>query len=274
MKRTISTLVASAIGLGLLASPAHADVTVSQQVANRPDSGSFGTWARDTFKRTVTIRDIGGDQFSVKLADAGTFTTIKAAPSPKAGTPMTRALTGTFTGSGTYTVDCADPCRVKTADERAFLPGFFDDADGVQVTTANWAKQFFKGPVTDTGIVGWSWTYSTADETHTQSEQNGQSGDITGRLSSVLKAANKCRVSKTDKRNRWTVSSVQGDRARQFGYAVTYNGVTSAKKYATVNPGASLVVTTPNGGTLKVTYYDGYGVAKTATATSKASILC
>lgn len=299
--KAIAIIAVAGVVVGLFVATQSADATVvfSQNLNNRPDSGRCGNvWARDTMTRSVRITDVGGDHYKVDLTDAGTFTAVVGEHTPSlqttvqpssidAGVNLTtgacgsddriwRALAGSIRGGGTYDVVCADPCRLKSSTEMQALPESFDDTPGPTVTTGNWAKQFFKGPVSDAGITGWKWTYQTADETHVQSE-SGYSGNVTGKLSSKLTVTNLCRVSKTDKRNRWVVRNVRGDRARDFKYAVSdatkASGWTS-NTVSSVAPGSSRTVTTSHGGTIAVHYYNGYGLLQKIYTQSNHNILC
>lgn len=103
---------------------------------------------------------------------------------------------------------------------------------------------------------------------------------------SVLTAKAKCRVSKTDKRELWTISNVSGGRDRQFwawvwspnphpgqrgdGWYHLPNGHGSY----TVKAGKSLDITSGWGGTLSVKYYDGKGNLKALRATSNHKVTC
>lgn len=76
---------------------------------------------------------------------------------------------------------------------------------------------------------------------------------------SKLTAKTKCRWSKTDKRNTWTVTN-NNVRGRNFWFWLrdTQGNFTKATK-AYVPKGASVNVTTKSGGRLTVKYYDGTG---------------
>jgi hypothetical protein len=274
MRNTVSVVAAVVLAGGLtvaVQSPALADVVIAQQLKDRKDDHG---WARDSFKRTATIVDTGaeGGEYKVTIADEGTFTTVPGEKSPADPEVMvSRALTGSFTGGGTYTV----VGELKNGAQLKALPDSFDDSDGAKVSTANWAKQFFKSGAVSSGIKGWKWSYATLDETMVQEEGKAIAGNITGKLTSKLTVANQCRVSTKDKRNRWTISNVQGDRARTFHHWVAYNGkYTTGLPATTVKPGESVTVTTPHGGRITVRYWDGYAQEKRLYGWSKASVRC
>lgn len=263
----VLTLAGGIVSAFSVPAQAVGGITVEQNVSNRQDDND---WARDDFKRTAKI--VGsGTTYTVTLTDEGTFTTKKGEPSPNAGAAvLSRSLKGSFEGGGVFHVTG----HLKSSSAIEALPDSFDDTDGVNITTGNWWKQFFKSSATSPGIVGWKWAYATADETMVQEDGKPIVGDITGKLTSKLTAANKCRVSKKDKRNVWTVSNVQGDRSRTFSYWVKYNNLYSAHFSAAVAPGQTVQVITPGGGRLTVSYYDGYTVNKRVYVYSKASIVC
>jgi hypothetical protein len=245
----------AALAADLVTAP-NGDKVVSQQIVNRQDDNG---WARDNFKRAATIHHVKGNQYTVTIADSGSFTTVKGEPTPAQNdgdATLSRSLTGTFTGGGVFQVKG----NLKNDDKLRRLPSSFDDSDGNKVSTGDWAKQFFAAKATSSGITGWKWTYKTADEQMDQDEA-GITGNITGKLSSKLAAAGLCRTSNGTLR--WTVANVQGDRSRDFKYAQHLsNGKWATAKTGTVPAGGKVTVWTPSGTSLSVHYYDGYSVYK------------
>lgn len=273
-----------AFTVGFAAAPADADtsVTSTATIRNAPDDGN-PAWARDTFTRTTTITP--GEKagtYLVKIADKGTFKTHKGAKSPNdAGTKM-RKDTGTLTGSGEFTVTGAKlrgHNGLNRLDGRIYHEGKYATKADVptKFTTAHWALQFFKKGAQGSGITNWTWTYKTQCESMTQTP-DGVTGNITGKkqcfMPSVLKAANKCRASKTNKANFWTVSNVQGGRDRTYWLHVSYGGKTTYEGQHSVAAGDTAVVRTSHGGKLTVGYYDGAAHHKYAYAWSDAKKLC
>lgn len=142
-----------------------------------------------------------------------------------------------------------------------------------------WANIFFEQGSTVVPFDHYTFTYTTGDEMWVDSDANGDgtvptAGNITGKLSSRLVALSKCRLSKTDPRNRWTVKNTQGDRVLGFTYRVSYKGRWSKVSSAAVAAGGSTELTTATGGVLAVRYLDGYGKVMHAAARSKASVYC
>lgn len=268
MKRSIVFLFALGLVLGVTSVPASAEtgLIVVQEISNRKDDNG---WARDTFTRTSEIKG-SGNKYTVTITDSGKFQTVKGEPSPNAGVTISRSLPGVFNGTGVFKVKGHLISDAKIAD----LPDAFDDTNGTQIKTGDWYKQFFGKKATSTGIHKWTWSYSTDDEKMVQAEGHPIAGDITGKLSSHLIGKSKCRVSKADKRNVWTVTNVKGDRSRDFKVWVKSNGKYSPTQHGTVAAGKSVEVVTPNGGRLSVWSYDGYGKLLKNYSWSKASVLC
>jgi hypothetical protein len=233
----------------------NGDKVVSQQVTNRKDDNG---WARDSFKRVATIHHLQGNQYSVVIADSGSFKTVKGEETPgdkDGAAKVSRELSGTFMGGGTYTVKG----NLKNDDKLRKLPSAFDDSDGKKIETGDWAKQFFGPKANSSGIEKWTWTYRTADEQMDQDE-SGITGNITGKLSSRLEIGPVCSTKTT---SRYFVKNVRGDRPRAFKWATNNTngakGWSSAKWSSEIAPGATLNFTTGRGSSLAVHYYDGYG---------------
>lgn len=251
-------LVLAIVGglIALVSSSANASITIKQHVSNRIDDNG---WARDTFDRTSVITASPSGGYDVVITDNGSFKTVKGQPSPaNPSVTVSRSLVGKFTGGGKYHVTGS----LKTTSQLNALADSFDDSAGTQVSTGNWAKQFFKSGATDTGITGWKWTYITADEQMVQQDGQPIVGNITGKLSSKLTVAGVCRTAASAK---WKVANGQGDRSRPFTYW-TYNKGWSKAKTGTVNAGYSVTVTSPKATSISVHYYDGYGNKRAAYA--------
>ncbi len=289
----LAAVVAATLGLGLVAvlpaQAAEADTVISVTIKNKPDNG-YGTpshWADLNFTRTVTAHpQATAGTYEVTVTDAGTFTTRKNAGSPNNDVTIARKLPGTYTSTVHYGIVTGSLDLNKAGD----LDGnVYDVKAGVNPpSTPSWGTILFEAGATGGDITSYQFLYRTLDEQWDERWNDGtddrfddnnagqyaSAGDITGKLSSKLTVANKCRASKADKRNVWSVTNAQGDRARSFAFWVKYNGHYSATQHESVNAGQTIQVITPGGGRITIMYYDGYGVQKRAYAYSKASILC
>ena len=289
----LAAVIAATFGFGVIAAlPAQAvaaDTVISVTIKNKPDNGygSPSHWADLNFTRTVTVHPqaVAGT-YEVTVKDAGTFLTRKDAGSPNNGVAIYRKLGGIYSSTVHYGIVTG------TLDGNAVgdLDGnVYDVKAGVNPPgTGAWSKLLFNAGVTGGDITSYQFLYKTLDEQWDERWNDGtddrfdnnndgqyaSAGDITGKFTSKLTAANKCRFSKTDKRNAWSVSNVQGDRSRTFSYWIKYNNVYSAHWSATVAPGQTVQVITPYGGRLTVSYWDGYNVNKRVYVYSKASIVC
>jgi hypothetical protein len=267
--KILTVLGAVALALGVVSVPAaHADVdtVITVTIKNHPEKGN-GTpvnWADSTFVRTVIVHPADG-VFSVTVKDSGTMITRKGAGSPNAGASISRKLTGTYTSTVSY----APVDGVLDGDKVGDLNGnVYDDKFGLpSPSLASWRTALFSTADAG-GIVSQTYTFKTLDEQWISSAATAAgttpaAGDITGKLSSKLTSATRCRISAADKRNVWAVNNVQGDRARDFWYWLKYaNGTFTAATHSAVGTGGTTLVTTPAGGRLTVKYFDGYGVEK------------
>lgn len=222
MNRIRAIIAASALALGAglaLAAPAQAAAdspldtsrTLSVQVNARPDSGK-GTptdWAKDTFKRNLTIKTepisqdaeaktvpttpteqlcawVGEHKLTQKYTmtgvDAGTFETISdsATGSPGAGAPLVKGAKGEFKGGFTATFEApAFWCTYsgKVSAEQATNTGssgypalLFDGAASVDLTKWQW---------TYTRCAGKAYTEASAEKW--TNGKDGNSGDVLGK---------------------------------------------------------------------------------------------
>jgi hypothetical protein len=150
--------------------------------------------------------------------------------------------------------------------------------------TGEWSKLLFKPGATGGDITTYKFLYQTLDEAWNETTENndGQdvsAGDITGILRSKLTVVTRCRFSKTDKRNVWTIKNAQGDRYRTFNYWLKKGDGSYVKGFTpvTLNPGTSTEVVTPTGGVFTARFYDGYGIEKRVYARSnygKTHVVC
>lgn len=258
------TALAGCSTAGAYTLAAQGDTVVTATVKHHPDNG-HGTpshWAADSFTRTMVIHKNPDNTYTLTTTDKGTFTTVKGAGSPSgaAGKQITSTLTGAFASS-----DLGHATGTLVTNPGSFSGRTYDDTavGGTPFPGSGaWANIFFTG-----GAVSpfdhYSFTYATADEKWVDADTNndGQAataGNITGKLSSRLVAANTCRLSNGHS-NRWIVKNVRGDRPRPFLYHVSYHGKWGPVGSGTVAAGHSTVLTTPTGGYLAVRYYDGYG---------------
>ena len=294
MRKALALLAAIGIVFSAMSVPAQADadVVISVKILNKPDNGygSPSHWADLTFTRTVIVHPVL-TKFEVTVKDSGKFVTRKGAGSPNNDVTIARKLPGDYTSTVNYgLVDgTIDGNKVGDIDGNVY-----DVKAGVNPPgTGAWSKLLFEDGATSGAISSYQFLYKTLDEQwderwndgvddrfdNNNDGQNATAGDITGRLTSKLSVVTKCRVSKTDKANRWTVSNVQGDLSRTFHYWLRYSNGTYAKGNApvTVLPGSSVVVTTPAGGRITIRYWNGEGVEKRAYAYSnygKTGVTC
>lgn len=171
MKRSTALALAGLlVGLTLpaVAATAWADDnchTYITQVTGRPDSGSHGNWATDTFKRTTFVCDNSDGTFTMKLTDSGEFTTTAAAKSPGTGVTLPdEPISGSFSGGAVVTV---------TSATGPHDPGA--DSDGA-VSSSDWHTLVFDDATAK--LTSWGWRYSTGCETWFNTAANN-SGDIT-----------------------------------------------------------------------------------------------
>lgn len=201
----IAAVLTAAAGLGLAAAPAHAaPATVTQvtHVVNRPDGGNGGTWAYDSFARTLTVSvavpqpagtPAGDTAYTATVADKGTFTTVQGSLTPNqavAGAKVGHAVKGTLAGGISYTVTAPSADALTAVAAMAENDNFA--APAAADTTANWPERAFTPAtgVTVTEGSAWSWTYATACEKWTDSASNGDGnlpadGNITGKACAV-----------------------------------------------------------------------------------------
>ena len=149
-------------------------------LADRPDGGNGtpSTWADDTFSRVLTITQTGGTAgaytFTAKLADEGTFTTIKGAPTPNqgpgyAGDVIKSKVTGPMEGYADFTFTAS---KLPSTSPNAGVPVSEDDhgvAPAGAHSTSSWYELAFPAGTTfpSGGIGDWSWTYNATVETVT-----------------------------------------------------------------------------------------------------------
>lgn len=188
-------------GVALGASAASAapvpSAHATTHVLNRPDGGNGGTWAFDTFNRSMTVTVAnsqagtggGNTRYRVDITDKGGFTTVLGAGTPNQFIPGTHVLhkvSGSMAGGITYTV------VAPTTDAlTGVVPSTENDAFGpAHVTTGNWAKQAFSNPAlvtTESAGTVYGWKYSTGCENWADTSANGDGntandGNITGSL--------------------------------------------------------------------------------------------
>lgn len=270
--------VAASGSVAAYALTASADVVVTAIVKNHPDNGHGNPshWALDSFTRTMVIHKTGTNTYTLTTTDKGTFTTIKGAGSPSgaAGVQISRKLTGQFSSTGTGHVTGS-----LVANPKSLSGKVYDDAHGTPFPSSGaWAATFFTQGSTVSPFDHYSFTYTTADEKWVDADTNndGQdpsAGNITGKLSSKLAAANLCRI-EGGHHNKWIVRNVQGDQPVPFSYRVSYHKKWSGTAHGMVAAGGSVTLTTATGGYLSVRYSDGYGKTERTSARSKYSTVC
>lgn len=189
MKRKILAVLGAAllssVALVSLSAPAQAAPLyhLVQAVTSTPDDGT-PPWARDTFTRTTDITRVDANTYRLAVTDAGTFTSPAGVTSPNSTATLAHAIpSGGFTGSFSFVVTGA----LKSAAQLAAVTPTFDygsvtdknNPDPALPTTGGWYKQYFADPTTTQGLYGWTWTYTTACESMTETEA-GVTGNILG----------------------------------------------------------------------------------------------
>jgi len=150
--------------------------TIVTHLANRPDSGEFGgDWALDTMARTTKICEVTPGQYAATVADSGTFTATK---NSKTGAAISPAQSGNVEGGFAETFTAA--------------PGFADYQGNFKgkhytgtapATSSEWLAKVYGGAISDdSGLLGWSWTYTRPCVAETWvNSVSGNSGQIAGR---------------------------------------------------------------------------------------------
>ena len=173
---------ASAAPHPLLAGSTRAVTTIT----DRPDSGNGGTWADDSFTRTITITRTGGGPgaytYTASLTDSrGLFTTIKGALTPNqggsyAGDVIRSQVGGTMNGSADFTFTAS---ALPSSRANAGVPAAENDHGATPAdSTSTWYELAFPAGTTfgGPGIGHWSWSYSAVVVTFSRflgvSEQN------------------------------------------------------------------------------------------------------
>lgn len=194
--RPLALAAAAALVVGSLAyaaAPAAADTlpdckNVTASIADRPDSGTAGTWAADTFTRTAKICHVveapappdravvpvPSWTYTVVVTDDGAFTTNASNQSPGHGSPMRAGVVGKFSGG-------IDGKFSAPAEWQGFTP----PTNTSTLDTEHWVKALFKtvGESTVQDLVySWGWKYEVCNEAWFNGDKphGGNRGDITG----------------------------------------------------------------------------------------------
>lgn len=188
IRKVTGTLAVAAAAVAALAATAGTagaaphlllpSVRATTQVTDRPDGGNGGTWADDTFTRTITITRTGGGPgaytYTAKLTDTrGTFVTIKGALTPNqggtcAGDVIKSRVEGNLNGSADFTFTAS---RLPDAGLNAGVPAAENDHGNTPAdSTSTWYELAFPAGTTfgGAGIGHWSWTYKAVVFTFTR----------------------------------------------------------------------------------------------------------
>lgn len=143
-------------------------VTAVTFVQDRPDGGNGSPdpyWADDTMMRELTITRTGGVagayDFTARLTDEGSFTTIKGAQAPNQGAPYTgevikSVVSGLINGSADFSFTAS------TLPSSSLVPRSENDHGNVPSdSTSTWYELAFSHGTTfgGAGIGNWGWTY-------------------------------------------------------------------------------------------------------------------
>jgi hypothetical protein len=175
---------AGAVAIG--AAPAGAStpvVTATTYVANNPDSGDNGTWAYDDLHRTLVITPAGTTAcdslsgfsattdacYNSTVTDNGRFNTIPGAAYPNGAITgeISHAITGTMTGSASYTFYAPSADVPSAANVLSYLDDDFSVPTAPADLLGTWYLQAFppseQADVYQGGLLNnWIWTYTDA----------------------------------------------------------------------------------------------------------------
>ncbi len=154
-----------------------ASIRATAQVTDRPDGGNGGTWADDSFTRSITITRTGGTPgaytYTATLTDSrGTFRTIQGALTPNqggsyAGDVIKSQVGGTMNGTADFTFTASS---LPSSRANAGVPAAENDHGNTPAdSTSTWYELAFPAGTTfgGAGIGHWSWTYSAVVVTFT-----------------------------------------------------------------------------------------------------------
>lgn len=146
------------------------------QITDRPDGGNGGTWADDSMTRSITIIRTGGVPgawtFTARLADRGSFTTIKGALTPNqggsyAGDVIKSQVTGRLKGWADFSFTASS---LPNSGWNAGVPLAENDHGANPAdSTSTWYELAFPAGTTfgGAGIGDWSWKYDATVRTTT-----------------------------------------------------------------------------------------------------------
>jgi hypothetical protein len=269
--RILAGLLGLVGALALAAAPASADFslrmsatadcqTVTTNIADRPDSGTGGNWAKDTFTRTVKIcadatvntraKVEQGEtwKYQVVASDDGTFVTT-GPKSPGHSMPLIAGLHGSFTGGFSATI----------TGPAAFGGLNAHPASTNTKSSGEWIAYIWPSSAGGDKLTAWGWTYKLCNEAWINSA-DGNKGDITG-ASRVPCFGNPSFTPKCDGTVVVLLTNAAPSPHSIAAYHVT--GVAAANGNVLVAGGKQVsVVATPDAkGVVTVTY--GFGDAKT-----------
>lgn len=165
-------------------------VSATTQAADRQDSArGGGSWAVDQLTRTITVtRDhqvsaakCGATAASCwhyfgTVTDTGTFRSVAGANSPEGNTPINGIVQGSINGnSGIEFYASSD------TPDASLVPATLSGND---VSTGDWAKQFFAAGTAYTGVTQPTWSYTYSDPSTCEQWIDGSTGD-TGDIQGV-----------------------------------------------------------------------------------------
>ncbi len=180
-----SSKYASFTGVGDNVQVAATKIVASTQVVNWPDTDAAnGVWAKDHFKRTLTVtrgaKVAGGYSYAWSVVDEGGFVSGHNVPSPNTPAVLLHGVVrGSFDGGmhGSFVANT----RYLTA---ANVPVSEDaEVDGKVATSSEWAKLALPTGVVvstwDPAVYSWVYEAPGTCETFTQATE-GNAGNILG----------------------------------------------------------------------------------------------
>lgn len=217
--------VGGALTYSTVTASAASGFTDTVSISNHEDSGNNGNWALDTLKRTTTITDNGNGTYKAVISDKGTF---EASNSPITGDTIPDGhATGTMAGTWTFTVT-SNATPTVPADDGPYN----DNTAHKAPATGDWVARYFPAGTDVQDNSDWSWTYSNACQSWTDSVTDTHIGDISMVCDSAhaFSLSNVCRVpsstqyvflvrNNTDKAQKFHAGIQYGGTIHWFGYA-------------------------------------------------------
>lgn len=197
MKKVLAAHAVGLVGAFFLTAPAAAVEptedckTVVTNLVDRPDSGTNGQWAKDTFTRTVKVCHVSemtkltvpveSWNYTATVVDKGTFLTLGGPNlSPGNNKKLLAEIPGTFEGG--FTATFAAPANWQFYSDTHLQGKILSGPAGQgNPTSSEWVKSLWTSGFVGTSLnEDWKWTYTTCNEQWVNAA-SGNNGDITGK---------------------------------------------------------------------------------------------